>query len=233
MKIAVIGSGGYVGSALCKALTRRGYSVTTVTRANYSEAKSGDFDIVVNCAMPSGKFWAKNNPKKDYEETVEKTARLLKEWRFKKFVQISTLSARTKSDTVYGAHKAQAERLCNPNEHLIVRLGALYSTSMKKGVLLDMLQGKKVYVDGKSRYSFVPLDFCAEWVAAHLERNGVVEVGGKNAIALVDVAAHIGAHVEFEGELDHQDLVSPESDFPEAKDVLAFLDSMRASQTSL
>ena len=227
MEIAVIGSEGFVGSALSAALSQRGHSVTGVTRKNYSEAKSGTYDIVVNCAMPSGRFWAKNNPEKDYEETVEKTARFLKEWTFKKFIQVSTVSARTKSDTVYGNHKAQAERLCNAREHLIVRLGALYSKDMKKGVLLDMLQGKKVYVDGTSRYSFVPLDFCAQWLASHLDRSGIVEIGGKNAIALIDVARHIGAQVEFEGELDHQDLVAPEPDFPEAKDVLAFLDSQK------
>jgi len=225
MEIAVIGADGYVGSALCGALHRvPQHSVTVVTRENYAEMMGGTFDIVVNCAMPSGRFWAKNNPEKDVVETVTKTANLLYGWRYKKFVQISTVSARCQLDTVYGRHKAAAEALCNYGDNLIVRLGALYGGDMKKGVLVDMLAGKKVYVDGASRYSFVSVDFCAEWVAANLARSGTVEVGGKNAITLTDVARHLGKDTEFEGELNHQDIAEPEADFPEARDVLGFLD---------
>ena len=224
MQIAVIGSGGYVGSALSEALSRSKHTVARVTRENYFEMRDKAYDIVVNCAMPSGRFWAKNNPEKDYEETVEKTAQLLKEWKFKKFVQISTVSARCQLDTVYGRHKAAAEALCNYGDNLIVRLGALYGGAMKKGVLVDMLAGKKVYVDGASRYSFVSVDFCAQWVAANLARSGTVEVGGKNAITLTDVARHLGKDTEFEGDLNHQDIAEPEADFPEARDVLGFLD---------
>jgi nucleoside-diphosphate-sugar epimerase len=177
--------------------------------------------------MPSGRFWAKNNPEKDYEENVEKTVRFLKEWKYKKFVQISTVSARCQLDTVYGRHKAAAEKLCNFADNLIVRLGALYGGNMTKGVLVDMLQGKKVFVDGASRYSFVSVDVATEWIAKNLHRSGIVEFGGKNAIALQDVAKHLQKDMEFEGELDHQDIESPDDDFPEASDVLAFLDSQK------
>ncbi len=226
MRIAVIGLQGYVGSALYEALLRSPeHSVTGVTRENYSEMKDQMFDVLVNCAMPSGRFWAKNNPEKDFVETVEKTANLLYGWKFKKFIQVSTVSARCQLDTIYGRHKAAAEKLCDFGDNLIVRLGALYGGNMKKGVLVDMLGGKKVYVDGRSRYSFVSVDFCAAWIASHLDRSGTIEIGGKNAIALQDVAEHLGKQIEFEGELNDQDIEGAENDFPEAADVLAFLDS--------
>jgi nucleoside-diphosphate-sugar epimerase len=227
MKIAVVGSKGYVGGLLTKALLASSHGVTGVTRENYRNIQKGSFDILINCAMPSGRFWAKNNPEKDFVETVEKTANLLYGWKFKKFVQISTVSARCQLDTVYGRHKAAAEKLCDFGDNLVVRLGALYGGSMKKGVLVDMLEGKKVYVDGESRYSFVSVDVAAEWIAKNLHRNGTIEFGGKNAIALQDVARHLGKDIEFEGELNHQDIESPEDDFPEARDVIAFLDSQK------
>ena len=228
MNFAVIGSGGYVGSALFEALLPSSkHSLIGVTRENYSEMKKERFDVLINCAMPSGRFWAKNNPEKDFEETVKKTADLLYGWNFKKFVQISTVSARCQLDTVYGRHKAAAEELCNFGDNLVVRLGALYGGDMKKGVLVDMLEGKKVYVDGASRYSFVSVEVAAKWIAANLDRSGIIEFGGKNAIALQDVAKHLGKQVEFEGDLNHQDIESPEEDFPEAGDVLAFLDSQK------
>lgn len=227
MKIALIGSGGYVGTVLHEALQGEGHTVVGVTRESYDEHKSGQYEILINCAMPSGRFWAKNNPEKDFIETIEKTANLLYGWKFKKIVQISTVSARCQLNTVYGRHKSAAEKLCDFGENLVVRLGALYGGNMKKGVLVDMLEGKKVYVDGESRYSFVSVDFCAHWIAKHLDRAGVVEIGGKNALPLKDVARHLGANIEFEGLVDLQDLLEVEKDFPEAKDVLPFLDSLK------
>jgi nucleoside-diphosphate-sugar epimerase len=226
MKIAVVGSGGYVGSALYEVLLRSSeHSVTGVTRENHAEIKGQMFDVVVNCAMPSGRFWAKNNPEKDFVETVEKTANLLYGWKFKKFIQVSTVSARCQLDTVYGRHKAAAEKLCDFGDNLIVRLGALYGGNMTKGVLIDMLEGKKVYVDGASRYSFVSVEAAAAWIATHLDRVGIVEFGGKHAITLERVAKYLGKQVEFEGELNHQDIQRPEDDFPEASEVLSFLDT--------
>ena len=226
--IAVIGSNGYVGSALHQELLKSSkYSVVGVTRQNYSEMMGQNYDAIINCAMPSGRFWAKNNPEQDFIETVKKTADLLYGWKFKKFVQISTVSARCQLDTVYGRHKAAAEKLCDFGENLIVRLGALYSENMEKGVLLDMLEGKKVFVDGTSRYSFISLPFCASWIASYLDRRGVVELGGKNAVALTDVASHLGRQVEFEGEINHQDIENPEENLPEAGEVLKFLDKIK------
>lgn len=54
-----------------------------------------------------------------------------------------------------------------------------------------------------------------------------MELGGKNAIAIGDVAKHIGANVEFEGELDHQDIENSADALPEAKEVLKFMESLK------
>lgn len=224
MTIGVVGAAGFLGSALCRTLEQSsGHTVVAVTRQNYPEKQKNEYDVLINCAMPSARFWAKNNPSNDFVETVQKTADLLYGWRFKKFVQISTVSARCQLDTVYGRHKAAAEALCSP-EHLIVRLGAIYDQDMKKGVLLDMLRGDTVFVDGDSRYCFAARTYVAEWIAANLERSGVVEVGGRNAISLKEVARHIGSRSRFEGAVDHQEIQTPDAGYPEAREVLAFLD---------
>ena len=225
--VAVIGANGYVGSALlARLLPRREYAVEAVTRENYLVAKEKEYDVVINCAMPSGKFWAQNNPQMDFKETVEKTADILYGWKFKKFVQVSTISARCQLDTVYGRHKAAAEKLCDFGDNLVVRLGAIYSEEIKKGVLSDMLHGKKVYADGSSRYPFISLAYCADWIASNLDRKGIVELGGRNAIALKAITEHLQANVEFEGAVAHLDVESEEK-LPEASEVLAFLDSLK------
>ncbi len=227
--VALVGASGYVGRALAAAFERRhDVSLTPVTRATYAEAQRGAYDIVINAAMPAQRYWARQHPHEDFVETVEKTASLVYGWRFGKLVQISTISARSQLDTIYGRHKAAAEQLCGFGHNLIVRLGAMYSPDLDTGVLIDILQGRPVFVDGASRYCFAPLGFVAEWIAAHLERTGVVEVGGRDAISLRDVAAAIGADVRFDGALDHQEIRHPEPDFPEARDVVAFMRAVQA-----
>ena len=227
--IGIVGARGFLGSALCKAYRETsGNSVIAITRENYADSQGTEYDVLINCAMPSARFWAKQNPQKDFIETVQKTADLVYGWKYKKLIQISTVSARCQLDTVYGRHKAAAEALCS-QEQLIVRLGAIYDQEMKKGVLIDMLQGNTVFVDGESRYCFASRGFIANWIAANHARSGIVEVGGRNAISLRDVARHIGSCSKFEGALDHQEIQSPSTDYPEASDVLTFLDHWKRS----
>jgi dTDP-4-dehydrorhamnose reductase len=226
LDIALIGANGYVGKALHGALAATNkYKVTSVTRENYDEAKKLSFDIVINSAMPSARFRAKNDPTQDFIDTVGKTSDILYGWKYKRFVQISTVSARCQLDTVYGRHKAAAEKLCDFGDNLIIRLGPMYDKDLKKGVLVDMILGKRVFVDGDSRYCFTPLDFVASWIANNLDEKGVVEVGSSDAISLKDVAKHLGKTIEFEGALDHQEIVQPREGWPRASLVLDFLDN--------
>jgi len=101
----------------------------------------------------------------------------------------------------------------------------MYSPELKKGVLVDIIEGKKVFVAGESQYCFAPLDFVTHWISSNLNRQGIVEVGARDSITLQEVAEHLNSNVEFEGAVDHQEIKSPEPDFPEARDVLDFLNS--------
>ena len=228
ISVALIGANGFVASPLAAALELKAdHVLTRVTRENYEQLKDKPFDILINAAMPAARFRAKNNPDEDFIETVKKTADLLYRWRFKKFVQISTVSARCQLDTVYGRHKAAAENLCAFGDNLIVRLGPMYGPGLKQGVLIDMCEGKKVYVDGSSRYCFSPLSFVSSWVAGNLHRSGICEIGARDAVSLHEVAAHLGAKIEFDGAVDHQEIPNPAADFPAARDVFIFLDGLR------
>lgn len=226
-KVAVIGFEGYVGSEVYKALLADASNeIFGVNRENYEENKSGNYDFVINCAMPSGRYWAKNNPELDFKETVKKTADLFYGWNFKKFIQISTVSARCQIDTVYGRHKKAAEVVCGTPNNLIIRLGALFGGDLSKGVLVDMLNHKKVFVHPESRYSFISVEFCSKWIVNNLNQTGIAELGGKNALSLKKVAEHLGAKIEFEGELNHQDILDEASGMPEASEVLNYLDKI-------
>jgi nucleoside-diphosphate-sugar epimerase len=225
ISVAVVGARGFVGSAIAQAFVNTsGVELFAVTRDTYAGARARFYDVVVNAAMPAGRFWAKNNPPADFTETVGKTADLFYGWKFGKFVQISSVSARCQLDTVYGRHKAAAERICATPETLVVRLGPMYAPTLTKGVLIDMLHGRPVFVAAESRYSFAPLDFVASWIARNYVRTGIVEIGARDGLPLSEVARHLGKEIEFRGARDDQEVVEPEADFPPASGVLAFLD---------
>ena len=145
-RVALIGAGGFVGSSIGKALTAKSeIDLALVTRATYDAAHDdGPYDVLINTAMPSKRFWARQNPGLDFVETVEKTSKLANKWDAAKIIQISSISARSQLDTVYGRHKAAAEKLVEHSNNLILRLGPMYGEGLDKGVLIDILNGDPV-----------------------------------------------------------------------------------------
>jgi len=221
--IALFGSKGFVGTAILKALKESGYEVTEITRENFEENLGKEFDYVINSAMPASRFKAKNEPVWDFQETVEKTAKIFYGVKLKKFIQISSVSARCQKDTVYGRHKLAAESIVNDGNSLIVRLSPLFGDNLKKGVLIDMLKGSKVYVGKNSRYAFVSTEFVGKWIANNLDKRGIKEIGARNSISLRDLAKKLGLNIEFEGEDNHQEIQTLEPDYPDVNLVIDFM----------
>lgn len=222
-RIAIVGGGGFVGKSLCGILGQNpAFIVTPVTRAEYERCKSLEYDVLINSAMPSKRFWAEQNPAQDFLETVQKTADLIYGWKYKKFIQISSVSARMQLETVYGRHKAAAEKLCHSNM-LVVRLTSMYGEGLSKGALMDILNRRKVYLNAESRYSFTPLEFVGQWLSKNLDRTGIVEVGAKNSVTLREIAEAVEEKAEFEGSLDIQEIQNPEASFPDAREVFNFI----------
>lgn len=222
VRVAVVGASGFFGTALTQALLTQQCDVTPVTRANYVNARGGTYDVVINSAMPSKRFWARQHPDLDFIETVGKTADLLYGWTFSRFIHISSVSARCERDTVYGRHKATAEVLCERPDALVVRLTALYGAAMTKGSIVDIVSNNPVYVDGESRYGFTPVAFAAQWVASHLDQTGLVEVGARDTVSLREVADALGRQVSFSGPREDQCVESPDPAWPSAREVITF-----------
>ena len=241
--IAVIGANGYVGREVCTALylnncnkdRKDTFGVFEVTRDNYELRRREKitnpptpYHIIINCAMPGKRLLANVNPEKDYIETVEKTKELLNNWSYNKFIQISTISTRCETNTIYGSHRLEAEKLCQAktSNSLIIRLTAMYSKDIARGSLFDIMHGNNVYINEKSRFSFTPRKFVGEWITKNLDRTGLIELGAKNTISLKEIANHLGVTVAFGERIDVQEIANPEPDFPDAREVLPFMETM-------
>jgi nucleoside-diphosphate-sugar epimerase len=204
--IAVFGSNGFVGSAICRKFKKNKIQIVEINRQNYSKYISKNFNIIINSTMPAKRFWAKKNPELDYKETVVKTKNIISDFKFKKIIHISSVSARCQLNTIYGNNKKKSEDLIrNLNNYLIIRLGPLYGKDLLKGVLIDMIQDKKVFIDGKTKYSFTDVDWNAEWIMNNLNlSNEVVEIGATDYIQLDELSKLINSKSKFEGDLDDQ-----------------------------
>ncbi|NQE71085.1 NAD(P)-dependent oxidoreductase [Nocardia gamkensis] len=233
LRVAVVGATGYVGAALVDALARSGrWEVVPVVRADHERHRAaGRYDVLINTACPSKRFWAEHHPDADRQETVDKTRLLRERWDWDRFVQISSISARTQLDTVYGRHRAEAEQMCCTPDSLVVRLGPMYGGDYRKGVLADMAADRPVFASGRSRQSFAPVEWCADWIAAHLEDTGLREVGARTTVTLAEVRDAVGSRSEFAK--DHVDdqfpITATGPDWPEAAAVIDWLAGRRVS----
>ena len=226
MKIGLLGSNGFVGSEIKKELINKKYNFKSIHRLNFEKYTNYKFDMVINCSMPSRRFWAKQNPKKDYIETVKKTSFFLKNYKFKKFIHISTVSARCENNTIYGKNKKNSEKLVknNNNKNLIIRLGPMFGKSLNKGVLIDMLNSKTVFINGKSKYSFTNIKWIANWIIKNMKtKKGLVEIGSKDYIKLRHIRDKIKSKSKFFGRLDNQIILSKKKYNVSSNEVYNFL----------
>jgi len=179
--------------------------------------------------MPSRRFWAKQNPDLDHEETVIKTKNIISDFKFKKIIHISSVSARCQPNTVYGKNKKISEELIQKtNNYLIVRLAAMYGEELAKGVLIDMINNSKVFINGKSKYSFTDVSWNAKWIVDNLNsKEKLVEIGATDYLELSHLAKLIHSISEFNGEIDDQIILNKSYKFDSSMQVLVFLKRKR------
>jgi nucleoside-diphosphate-sugar epimerase len=73
--VALLGYKGFVGRAIYQQLQKAGYKVTGVSIDTHAKLRSGNYDIVINSAMPSKKYWALQHPVEDFTASAQFTAR--------------------------------------------------------------------------------------------------------------------------------------------------------------
>jgi len=230
-KIGVVGAHGFVGKAICRSLLESDFIVSEITRENYSAKREEHYDILINTAMPSRRYWALNNPEKDFEETVSKTATLLYSWNYSKFVQISSMSSVLQLDAPYGVHKRAAEVLVeNTDNTLIIRLGALYGRGLDKSALFDIINHNHFYVDINSEYNYIDVDIAASWIVQNLHQSGIKEVGAVDTISLREISRNIWDSPSYEGRTEKIYSTHIETGLPSSKKVLEYVDKLKENR---
>ena len=67
------------------------------------------------------------------------------------------------------------------------------------------------------------VDWVGEWISKNMHLTGVLDLGGKNAIKLGEVANKLGSKSIFSGPIDNQIISNEIKNAPEARNVLDFI----------
>lgn len=169
----IIGAKGFIGSAIVAEAKARGFVTTEVDLDNYDAARGASADLLINAGGNSRKFIDDQDPVKGYELSVTSVMRLLQDFRFKKFVHLSSGAiypdegdpANNREDaslppenmTRYGFHKWLAEQLVRhyAPHHLIVRMGGFVGPGLKKNAIYDLLSGGPLFVHPDSAFQYM------------------------------------------------------------------------------
>lgn len=231
--IAVLGSSGFVGSAIVNEIQeQRAYNVIPIGRSDDAKTIIAKADYIIHSANPAARFFAKNNPEADFKESVEKTYAFKQLVKGKKFILISSISARTQLDTVYGRNRRACECIVDDGHSLIVRLGPMFGGNKKVGALHDILRNDSVFVSEKTRYAFVNIAYNAKKIIDLINNQGLIELGAKNSIELGELKSILGSNSEFKGFDDTQIALNPQSDAPDISEVIDYAKSIQTNSTS-
>ena len=231
MKILIIGSKGYVGEQLCKEVNKRdNIELLEAIRGDNLEEKIKNSDLIIHSANPSKRFFAKNNPTIDYEESVLKTLfikNICKQFK-KNLTLVSSISARTQLDTVYGINRRSSEQILEKND-LIIRLGPIYGGKKNIGPLYDIFNNKDVFVNELTKSSYAHISFYAKKIidlTINKNKKNLFELGAKNYLILNDFKKYFQSKSNFFGAIDDQVPEDLFDDSPNISEVYSYFNSL-------
>lgn len=181
---ALIGYTGFVGSNLLNQTTFE----EKFNTSNIQEVKNNEFDMVI-CAAPSAAKWKANKFPDEDLAMVKSLIENIKKVKTKHFIQISTIDVYDQPRDVdedtdinptldvlhaYGKHRFFLEEEIKKTfeNHLIVRLPALFGKGLKKNFIFDLLNDNALeYTDKDSEFQFYNLENLYSDISKALENN--------------------------------------------------------------
>lgn len=204
--IAIIGSTGYVGSALFNCFSLDNNFLTyKITKNNFKQFYDQKFDLVINASNPAKRYISELDPIKDYNETVEKTKHFLSKYKYDKFINISSLSVRTNPESVYGRNRKIVEDLVLSKNNIVIRLGPMFGGITRNSTLQDIINNNPVKYSKDTSYGYCNINWSSVYIHDNIYNfDSLVEIGANDSITLGEIAKKIGSSTIFGSIKDDQ-----------------------------
>lgn len=225
--IAIIGAQGLVGSELTKVVnTKANLICIEVVRGDNFAEKLQNVDYVIHAANSPKRYAAELNQQMDYEESVVKTAKLIEACKRMgaRLLLISSISARTQLNTVYGRHRHACELIALQAGCIVARLGYMFSKQKIYGALGNIVNNEDVFLDPTSEYSYSDVCWNANKIVELMltEEQGIVELGANGSITLQSIVDLISSKSVFKS--DTVDIQIAKCDIKDRPQIQEFLD---------
>lgn len=172
----VIGANGLVGKSIVKWLIKNNKDVLSINRSNYDELIGSKCSILINANGNSYRYKANNDPFWDFKESFLSVQKSIKDFKFDKYVYISTVDTYNYLDNLdknhektiikpekldyYGFHKWLSEKLIKKycDKYLIMRMGTIIGNDMKKGPIHDIINQNPLNMSLDSNLTFINVE---------------------------------------------------------------------------
>jgi nucleoside-diphosphate-sugar epimerase len=218
MKIGIIGYKGFVGSAIfAQFWAKYSSNVFGISRENYGEAPR-EYDIVINANGNPKKRLGDSDPKLDFDMNVVSTQKSLFDFKFKRYVFISTVEVYNSHDdpelnkedqeieeeyiSNYGFDKYMAEKIVRryAKNHLIFRLGGMVGPNLKKNMVYDIINLGKTFVSPLSKFQYIDTPSVARAIEDVIDQgieNEMFNICGDDTISGEEVADMAGKSLDM------------------------------------
>jgi len=209
MLIFVLGGEGFIGSAICRYLKKNKIKYSSITKKNYKKFLNKNCDIFINCNGNSIKWLSEKDYSIDFDKTVISTFKSTKDFKFKKYVLISSgevynknIKAKYENSKIessrlsnYGFNKLVAEEIVKRTCHsfLIFRMGGFVGKNLKKNLIYDLINNNQIWVSKKSTYQYIDVDEASSIIFKILKKskNEIFNLTGKGSVNVKDILSFL------------------------------------------
>ena len=247
MKIGIIGYKGFVGSAIHSHFwAKYSSNIFGISRENYSEVPK-EYDLLINSNGNPKKRLAESDPRLDFDMNVVSTAKSLFDFKFKRYIFISTVEVYNSHDdpelskedqnieeeylSNYGFDKYLAEKLVRKyaKNNLIFRLGGMVGPNLQKNMVYDIVNLGKTFISPLSKFQYIDTPSVARAIGDVIdhgaEDNEIFNVCGDETISGEEIAEMAGKSLDmalYELPKEKYDVsvskISKFTDLPKSKD---------------
>lgn len=212
--IFILGGQGFVGSAFVRFCVGNDLAFRVLNRDNYYDFKDSSCDYLINASGNPKKYLANEKPGTDFEASCLSTVRSLNDFKYKHYIQISSVDVYPETDDYektrewaamdmqkqnhYGFHKAMAELavIHYAPRWTIYRLGGLVGPGLKKNPIYDMLNVLPLMVNVESKMTFIHTDSVAQIVMmtamSQIGAGEIYNVAAREPMSIASIAPSTG-----------------------------------------